>query len=212
MIEALEAEGLLARLRDRDVVLLGTGLLDLARAVRPERLLVEAARAPLSELASETGELATLSVRHGDVIVGVYEAAGPRLITAASWLGRSWPLYGTATGLLSMAAMDDAELAAQLSAPPAAFTEATVTDPEAIRARLPRVREQRWAASIDELEIGLTSVAAPVNRTGIDAYVALSGPTFRFDAERIELAAASVQSAAAAVAAALGDGRADSDH
>jgi DNA-binding IclR family transcriptional regulator len=209
MIEALEAEGLLARLRDRDVVLLGTALLDLARAVRPERLLVEAAGGPLAELANETGELAALAVRHGNVIVGVHEVAGPRLIAAASWLGRSWPLHGTATGLLALAAMDEAELGAHLSEPLAAFTEATVTDPKAIRTRLPRVREQGWAASLDELEIGLTSVAAPVLGTGVDAYVAVSGPTFRFGADRFELAAAAVQTAAAAVAAALRDRRSD---
>jgi DNA-binding IclR family transcriptional regulator len=207
MIEALEAEGLLARLRDRDVVLLGTAVLDLARAVVPERLLVEAARTPLAELAHDTGELATLSVRHGEVIVGVHEVAGPRLIAAASWLGRSWPLHGTATGLLALARMDEAELAAQLSEPLSPFTEATITDPGAIRTRLPRVRDQGWAASLDELEIGLTSVAAPVRGIGIDAYVAVSGPTFRFGAEQIELAAASVQTAAAAVVAALHDRR-----
>src|SRR5262245_32929816 len=80
MGEALEAEGLLSRLRDRDAVLVGTALLDLATAVRPERLLVEAARAPLEDLVRATGESATVSVRHGDLIVCVHESAGPRLI------------------------------------------------------------------------------------------------------------------------------------
>jgi IclR family acetate operon transcriptional repressor len=107
--------------------------------------------------------------------------------------------------------MDEHELAARLSEPRAAFTEATITDPAAIRTRLPRVHEQGWAASIDELEIGLTSVAAPVPGAGVDAYVAVSGPTFRFGADRIETAAAFVQTAAAAVASALHDRRSDGD-
>jgi DNA-binding IclR family transcriptional regulator len=105
--------------------------------------------------------------------------------------------------------MDEDELTARLSEPRAAFTKATITEPEAIRTRLPRVREQGWAASIDELEIGLTTVPRPCLKPA-PTRTSLSGcPTFRFGAGRIELAAATVQTAAAAVAAALHNRRSD---
>ena len=47
MIVALESEYLLTRIADDDRVLLGTGILELAAAVRPERILIEAAREPM---------------------------------------------------------------------------------------------------------------------------------------------------------------------
>src|SRR4051794_33542043 len=74
MITALEAEALLVRFPDHDRVVLGTGLLDLAAAIRPERLLVQAARDELVALAGTSDETVTLAVRHGDQIVGIDEA------------------------------------------------------------------------------------------------------------------------------------------
>jgi DNA-binding IclR family transcriptional regulator len=148
MIDALEAEGLLTRRRDRDLVLLGTAILELAAAVRPERLLIEAARGPLEELARRTAETVTLAVRHGDEIVGIDEVPGVHLIGPTTWVGRAWPLEGTASGRLALGAV-----------PAGAVAE-----------------------SIDEIEIGLASIAAVIPRSGpTDAYVTVSGPTYRFD-------------------------------
>ena len=101
MIVALEAESLLTRIRD-DRVLLGAGLLELAAAVRPERLLIEAAREPLAALAAATNETITLAVRHGDGILGIDEIRGPYLIGPTTWVGRSWPLQGTASGRIAL--------------------------------------------------------------------------------------------------------------
>jgi len=75
MIEALEAERLLSRLRDEDRVLLGPGLYELAAAGDQERPLVEAARGPMRRLADATGEAITLAVRRGDRILGIDGAA-----------------------------------------------------------------------------------------------------------------------------------------
>src|SRR4029079_9932543 len=95
MIVALESESLLTRIADDDRVLLGTGILELAAAVRPERILIEAAREPRRRLADATQETVTLAVRHGDEIVGLDEIPVTHLIGPATWVGRSWPLRGT---------------------------------------------------------------------------------------------------------------------
>ena len=62
------------------------------------------------------------------------------------------------------------------------------------------VRERGYATAVDELEQGLTAVAAPV--FGIDGHVvasvSASGPSFRLPAERLpEVAAAVVRGGAA---------------
>ncbi len=194
MIDALEAEGMLARLRDRDLVLLGTTVLDLAAAVRPERLLNEAARGPLEELVRQTGETATLSVRRGNLILCLQEAAGSHLIGPTAWLGRSWPLQRTASGMLAFAAMPEDELAARL---------AGIDDAGAIRESLPLIRSRGWALSVDQLEVGLTSIAGPVASTPLEAFVGVSGPTYRFTDGVIDAAARATVAAAAAIAAAL---------
>jgi DNA-binding IclR family transcriptional regulator len=149
MIDALEAEGLLTRRRDRDLVLLGTAILELAAAVRPERLLIEGARPALERLARRTAETVTLAVRHGDEIVGIDEVPGAHLIGPATWVGRAWPLQGTATGRLALGT----------------------------------VAADAVAESVDEIEVGLASIAAVIPRAGpATAYVTVSGPSYRFDA------------------------------
>jgi DNA-binding IclR family transcriptional regulator len=149
MIVALESESLLTRIADDDRVLLGTGILELAAAVRPERILVEAAREPMHALAAVTNETITLAVRHGDEIVGVDEIPGSHMIGPATWVGRSWPLHGTASGRIATG----------------------IVPSDAI------------GESIDELEVGLASIAAAIPLQGHDgAYVTVSGPSFRFDA------------------------------
>lgn len=199
MVDALEAEGLVARLRDRDAVLLGVAVLALADAVRPERLLLEAARRPLETLVREVGEAGTLSVTRGGTITCVLEIAGPRLIGPSGWLGRSWGVHATASGRLVLAAMPPATLDAYLGEPLPAVTEATVTDPGVIRSEVAAARTQGWAASVDELEIGLTSIAAAVGDTG--AYVGLSGPTSRLQQRDLGTLGDAARTCADAIAA-----------
>ena len=62
------------------------------------------------------------------------------------------------------------------------------------------------AVAVDELEAGLTAVAAPVrNAEGtVIASVSVSGPSFRIPAARIAALAAAVRQAADEVSARLG--------
>ena len=166
MIVALESESLLTRIAD-DRVLLGTGILELAAAVHPERILIEAAREPMRRLADATHETVTLAVRHGDEIVGLDEIPGTHLIGPATWVGRSWPLRGTASGRLATGV----------------------------------VPVDGVAESIDEIEVGLASIAAAIPLPGhAGAYVTVSGPSFRFDAGARARRACTSSSAVAEIA------------
>ena len=51
-----------------------------------------------------------------------------------------------------------------------------------------RVREQGYAVAVDELEVGLTAVAAPIRNAHGDvvASMSVSGPTFRLTADRMD--------------------------
>ncbi|MDH4345011.1 MAG: hypothetical protein OEW31_01610 [Thermoleophilia bacterium] len=74
-----------------------------------------------------------------------------------------------------------------------------------LRRELRRVRSRDWAAVVDELEVGLTSPAAPV-RGGdgsLAAMVGVSGPSFRLDAGRRRQVLPHVLSAAAGAGARL---------
>ncbi|MDX6591692.1 MAG: IclR family transcriptional regulator, acetate operon repressor [Gaiellales bacterium] len=182
MIEALVAEEFLIRLRDRDVVLLGPALLDLAQAVQPDRLLTEQARVPMMELSTAIRESVTLGVVRNETILGVEEIQGPHMIGPVSWIGRAWPLHATASGRLLLNELSDEELDANLRQKLPRHTPTTITDVDQVRAIIRATGARRWGESIDELEDGLASIAAAIRRNGrIVAFITVSGPSYRFD-------------------------------
>ncbi len=56
-----------------------------------------------------------------------------------------------------------------------------------MRAELDHVRRVGYAAAVDELEVGLAAIAAPVRgaRGDVIAALSISGPTLRMTPERI---------------------------
>jgi DNA-binding IclR family transcriptional regulator len=96
------------------------------------------------------------------------------------------PLHVAANGKVFLA------YGAPLIAPLDRLTPRSIVDPAALDAELGRVRARGYATSIDELEHGLSALAAPVFGNSVagnggDAFAALSisGPTARLTSERI---------------------------
>jgi len=71
--------------------------------------------------------------------------------------------------------------------PLAVLTAQTITDPGRLRVELARVRSDEFAEAVDELEIGLAAIAAPVRGAAGEVVAALSvtGPTVRMTPSRI---------------------------
>jgi DNA-binding IclR family transcriptional regulator len=69
------------------------------------------------------------------------------------------------------------------------LTEATRTDPEALRCDVREARRRGWALTRDELEVGLAGVAVPVlgPRGQVVAALGISGPTQRLEDRLDEL-------------------------
>ena len=68
------------------------------------------------------------------------------------------------------------------------------------------MREQGFAVAIDELEVGLTAVSAPVRDAAgtVVASMSVSGPTFRLTGDALDAAIAACIEAAAEVSHRLG--------
>lgn len=86
------------------------------------------------------------------------------------------------------------------------FTPATVTGPEALREQLAAARERGYAVAVEELEVGLNAVAAPLRSYdgAVVGAVSASGPSYRFPAGRLPEVAALVVAGAADTSARLG--------
>jgi DNA-binding IclR family transcriptional regulator len=189
LLAALEERGLVEQNHDRGRYQLGFGILRLASAI-PARLdLVQQARPVLDELAATLGETVNLAVLREHYAVNVDQARGPAAVSAQNWVGQLTPLHATSSGKVLLAhlpAPERAELIARNGLP--RLTPATVTSAQELEDSLARIREEGYATTFEELEVGLNAVAVPVcdHRRSVVGAVSVSGPAYRLDAARIE--------------------------
>ena len=127
--------------------------------------LWEVAEPYMEELAKQTGESCSASILDGPEIVYVARVPSKRVMAIALSVGSRLPAHATSMGRVLLAALPDDELEQFLAETPLEpLTERTITDPGELRAAIAEVREQGWALVDQELETGLRSVAAPINR------------------------------------------------
>lgn len=79
------------------------------------------------------------------------------------------------------------------------FTERTITGTSVLRAELEAVVEQGYGVTIEELELGLAAVAAPIRAHDgkVIGAISVSGPVYRLNSDRLpELAKRTVAAGA----------------
>ncbi|WP_314038124.1 IclR family transcriptional regulator [Dietzia sp. CH92] len=131
--------------------------------------------AHLFEATRATVHLATL---HGDEVVYLNKLHGPRPIPSPSRIGGGLPAYCTGVGK-AMLAFDENAAARVAQGPMVAWTETTLTSPDALAVELGEIRRKKRAVDHAELTPGLYCVAAPVfdddeGAGGLRAVAALS--------------------------------------
>jgi DNA-binding IclR family transcriptional regulator len=104
-------------------------------------------------------------------------------VGVTSWVGRRVPLHCAANGKVFLA-FGAAPVPVQLDA----LTPRTITDRATLEAELERIRARGYAHAVDELELGLSAIAAPVRGAdgAVVAALSISAPTARLPAERVE--------------------------
>jgi IclR family acetate operon transcriptional repressor len=123
----------------------------------------------------------TIGVLSHDDVVSVDQVTGTRSIVSVSWVGKRTPLHTTSTGKVFLAFMGDDERERRLAEPLEAATPRSVTSPETMRTQLAEIRRRGYAQTLEELEVGLNAVAAPVRQGDgtVIAALSVSGPSFR---------------------------------
>jgi DNA-binding IclR family transcriptional regulator len=188
LLGALEGGGLVEQTGHRGKYRLGFGLIPLAGAVSDRLDVVQQGRAACARLATELGETVNVAVLRDHFTVNVDQVRGPSTVASHNWIGQLTPLHCTSSGKVLLAHLDPAtraELLVRAGTP--ALTPRTVSATGRLEEQLVRVREAGYATAIEEYEVGLNAVAAPVfDRSGqVIAAVSVSGPSYRFDEQRI---------------------------
>jgi len=181
ILAALERHGLVQR-DGAGRVRPGSGALRFARSGVGRADLVEHAGPSMRRLADESGETVNLMVPTAGGTEAIAQEDGRHLLGATSWIGRDVPDHASAAGKVFLA-HGVSDVRPRLER----LTRRTLVDRAALEEDLAAVRERGYATLVDELEPGLSVVAAPVLDAGGDvvAALAVSGPTTRLPPHRL---------------------------
>ncbi len=206
LLAALDRRELVTQDTARGKFRLGLGIVRLAGAASARLDVVQEGRPVCQALAHQVGETVNLAILSGRDALYLYQAAGPAALSPHNWAGQRVPLHATSDGKILLAYLPEAELSECLTPPLARFTGRTITDPARFPGLLAEVRRRGFAAAADELEAGLTAIAAPVRNAegNVIASISASGPSFRIPAERVPAVAEAVRRAAAEISRRLG--------
>ncbi|WP_240136442.1 IclR family transcriptional regulator [Streptomyces sp. MUM 178J] len=199
LLGALESRGLVEQAGERGKYRLGFGIVRLAGAATARIDITQQGRPVCEDLAEEIGETVNIAVLREHYAVNLYQVRGPGAITAQNWVGQLTPLHATSSGKVLLAHLPAKERAALMAqSGMKKVTSHTITAKTKLERNLTEIRERGYAWAMEELELGLHAIAAPIrNRDGeIVAAVSASGPSYRLTEERLhELAPVLVKGA-----------------
>ncbi|WP_194892700.1 IclR family transcriptional regulator [Catenulispora pinisilvae] len=177
---------------------IGPRVLELARLARKGIGLSDLALPVMRDLVDTTGQAALLTRRTGASVVCLERVEAPTAIRLSYERGQILPVNAGAAALALLAWAPAAERDEILSRPLARFTEATLTDPEALRSRLAEIRASGVALGRGELDPDVLGIAAPVRGSdgGVIAAVSIAALAHRVPDDRVPALSDAVRKAA----------------
>jgi IclR family transcriptional regulator, acetate operon repressor len=185
LLGALERNGLVEQEGLRGAFRAGPVLARFAGRGISARRLIELSERPMAALAEATGETINLAVAGPGGVEHLAQVESRHYLGTTQWVGRRVPFHASANGKVLLAFG-----AARLSEDGAALeplTSRTLVDPIQLDSELAAIRRAGFASATDELELGLSAVAAPVHDENgrVVAALSVSGPTLRLTPRRI---------------------------
>ncbi len=161
-VAALRTHLLVEEAEDGPGYRLGPKILELA-ATMSRRPLREVAKPYLERIGRETGETIILCGFRDHVGICLEKVEGHHALRVSYELGDTYPLHASATGKAIFAYLEPKECKQIIEAVGLdAFTDATITDPDALEQEIDKIRENGYSESHGEAIEGTRGIAVPI--------------------------------------------------
>lgn len=207
LVRTLTADGLLERVEGTGTYRLSVVVQVLGASAQSSSLLHGASVPVLDDLRNRTKETVQIGILDGLEVVYVERRESPNAVRIFGRLGHRTPAHSTATGKMLLAHLPQDTLDARLvDVRLARRTPYTVTSVEELRTQLGRIRVRGWSENINESEMGMASVAAPIRDQsgGVVAALSVAGPVQRLDGDHLRRFVRPLIEAAAQISRRLG--------
>jgi len=153
---------------------LGTRLLSLSNLVKMNNIIIRLVHPHLEWLAHKYRETAHCAVENGDSITYIDKVESPGALNINTQIGTKNYMHCTGVGKCLLAYSSPSKQEQVLSGNFKTMTYNTITNAERLREELKKIREQGYATDDEEIEIGLSCLAAPILNTEGKAAFAIS--------------------------------------
>jgi len=180
---------------------------ELGASVSMHTDLHEACSVVVDQLRNATRETVQVAVLDGREVVYVERRESPQTLRLFGRVGHRNDAHCTSTGKLLLAYLPPDRLEAVLDGwTLTRKTQFTISDIPGLRRQLDVIRQQGWAENVQEAELGVASVAAPI-RNGLNevvASVSVAGPIQRITNDSLKRFARPTVEAGLAISRRLG--------
>lgn len=206
LMATLEARGLIDQISTRGRYQLGHGVVQLAAGATRKLDLSVVSRRILEALAETVGETVDIDILDDDGVVSIDQVIGSAAMTTVNWVGRRTPLHATSSGKVFLAHLHPDQRALRVPKTLQRYTDQTITSRSRLEEQLQVVRQQGYGFTLEEYEVGLAAVAAPIRNLDehVVAAVSMSGPNFRVKSDTIPGIAQHVIAAATEISERIG--------
>ncbi len=181
MLDSLEACGWLVQDTRTQRYRVALRLLLFSNEWRLHRELVRQSRDVMFDLCRTTHQTILLLVLEGQQGICLDRVEPERTIRLVAETGKRFPLHAAACGKILLAYSSPNLQEQILTSPLESYTANTITDPDALREEISRIRERGTAYSVEEMTSGAAEVAVPLLFRKSDHFVAalsIAGPAF----------------------------------
>ena len=208
LLNAMERFELIEKNSESERYRLGLKLYQLGNRAVESRTLRSEARRLLLEMSRRSRESVSLAVpTPGGVTCLDRLESSHTIINICTPVGSMFPPHCTAAGKAILAYMTEGEINEVIKRNPLRpYTQFTITQLSDLRENLRLIRQRGYSVDHQELERGLSGVAAPVlsAHERVIAAVGIAGPTLRFRGKELVQKVSLVTEIAARLAMALG--------
>jgi DNA-binding IclR family transcriptional regulator len=201
LLATLCSEGLIEQNTTTGRYRLGVAVHDLGGAVSTGSTLHSAVLLPMSDLRNRTGETVQLGVLDGREVVYIERLESPNAARAYVDDGRRRDAHSTGSGKCLLAFLTPHQLDRLLDGwDMPQYTPHTVTNHTTLRRELLKTRRRGYAINLQESEVGVLSVAAPIRDTAgrVVAAISVAGLAHRLEPSLGETVRVVIEAAATA--------------
>jgi len=184
LLNTLAEERLLEQNPQTGAYRLGLVMYELGATVTVHAEIHDAAGPVIDHVRNATRETVIVAVLDGNEVVCIERRESPQALRLFGRVGARDDAHVASSGKVLLAYSSAADIDRFLSAGPLRrATPHTITDAVTLRTQLEQIRQRGWAQNINEAEVGVAAVAAPIRNQSGDVIAAVSvlGPIQRLN-------------------------------